>query len=282
MHKSMNRCTALIAAGVMLLALFGTSLQAQNFVTPRSVLDAAGGEIASANYGTVNAVGQPGPSGASQSSNYQIVTGFLAGGGVNFAPQISTIPDQQMDEGDTLDVPVTANDPNNHMITLSAGNLPPFGSFTDNGDGTGTFEFTPGSSDAGSYAGITVTAQDNGLPSLSDSLSFTLTVDDVGAIDDDDGGLPKTYALRQNYPNPFNPTTTIRYELPTASDLKLTIYDVQGRQVRELASGRMNAGRYQLDWNGQNDAGVQVASGVYLYRIRANDYVLTRKMLLVR
>ena len=98
--------------------------------------------------------------------------------------------------------------------------------------------------------------------------------------------LPKDYALRQNYPNPFNPTTSIGYEIPKASDVTLKIYNVLGAEVRTLVAGSQDAGYYQITWDGRNDAGVSVASGIYTYRIVANSssktFVQTHKMILMK
>ncbi|RMF57203.1 MAG: hypothetical protein D6748_11655, partial [Calditrichaeota bacterium] len=91
----------------------------------------------------------------------------------NHAPMINPIPDQTMNEGETLTVAVSATDPDGDNITLTALNLPTFGSFTDNGNGTGTLTFNPGFDDAGVYPNIQVIATDDGTPNLSDTTSFT-------------------------------------------------------------------------------------------------------------
>jgi hypothetical protein len=103
----------------------------------------------------------------------------LSVGDVNRAPVLDVIADQGMDEGDTLDVSVTSTDPDGDNITLVANNLPSFGSFTDSGDGTGSFHFTPSFANAGSYPNIEVMATDNGIPALSGTVSFTLTVNNI-------------------------------------------------------------------------------------------------------
>ena len=103
----------------------------------------------------------------------------LSVGDVNRAPVLDAIADQGMNEGDTLDVSVTSIDPDGDSVTLVANNLPSFGSFTDNGDGTGSFHFTPGFANAGDYLNVEVMATDNGTPSLSGTVSFTLTVNNI-------------------------------------------------------------------------------------------------------
>jgi hypothetical protein len=89
--------------------------------------------------------------------------------------------------------------------------------------------------------------------------------------------VPGEYSLSQNYPNPFNPTTTISYQLPKSSFVKLTIYDISGRLVDKLIDEKKNAGYYSVEWNAEN-----VCSGVYFYRIEAGSFVAVKKGLLVK
>jgi hypothetical protein len=97
-----------------------------------------------------------------------------------------------------------------------------------------------------------------------------------------DGSLPNEYALSQNYPNPFNPSTVIDYALPTASQVELTVFNVLGQRVAVLVNGPQSAGSHTAFWDGRNDAGTLVASGVYLYRLSAEAFTQTRKMLLLK
>ncbi len=92
--------------------------------------------------------------------------------------------------------------------------------------------------------------------------------------------LPTAFRLAQNYPNPFNPSTMISYELPVEADVKLVIYDILGREVARLVDQIQQAGRYRVTWNGTNRLGVSVSSGVYLYRLRAGDFVEVKKIIL--
>jgi hypothetical protein len=94
--------------------------------------------------------------------------------------------------------------------------------------------------------------------------------------------LPKTYALKQNYPNPFNPITTIKYQLPKDSNVRLVVYNIMGQEVRNLVSGNQPAGYYQMIWDGKNDYGLNVSSGIYLCHITAGKFTKTRKMLMVK
>jgi N-acetylneuraminic acid mutarotase len=92
-----------------------------------------------------------------------------------------------------------------------------------------------------------------------------------------DAGLPKQFALEQNYPNPFNPSTTIRYQLPVASEVKLEVYDVLGKKIATLVNERQSAGSYQVVWNASG-----LSSGTYFYRLQAGTFVETKKMIMVK
>jgi hypothetical protein len=94
--------------------------------------------------------------------------------------------------------------------------------------------------------------------------------------------LPTSFSLLQNYPNPFNPVTTIRYQLPVARDVSLTIYNVLGQVVRTLVRELQPAGTYTVNWDGTNDQGTSVGSGIYFYRIHAGDFVDGTKMIFLK
>lgn len=89
--------------------------------------------------------------------------------------------------------------------------------------------------------------------------------------------LPSQLALDQNYPNPFNPTTTIRYALPEAGNVRLDVFNVLGQRVATLINGEQTAGFHSLQFDGS-----RLSSGVYLYRLQSGNQVITRKMLLVK
>jgi hypothetical protein len=94
--------------------------------------------------------------------------------------------------------------------------------------------------------------------------------------------VPAEFSLSQNFPNPFNPSTTIHYQLLMNSDVRLTIYNMLGQRVKTLVQARQPAGSYAVQWNGTNDAGAPVATGMYFYRLQVGDFVGTRKLLLMR
>ncbi len=95
-----------------------------------------------------------------------------------------------------------------------------------------------------------------------------------------ESGLPARFQLYPNYPNPFNPETRFAFDVPVAGRLSITITDLLGRQIRTLANHHFTPGRYAYTWNGRDDAGLSVASGVYFYSIRSAGYSRHRPMLL--
>lgn len=102
------------------------------------------------------------------------------------------------------------------------------------------------------------------------------------------GTVPSIFALGPNYPNPFNPVTTLTYDLPAPAYVELQVHDLSGRHIRTLAQGRQSAGRHRATWRGLDNAGRQVPTGVYLYRVTARDlgsgerFSQTRKMVLLK
>jgi len=94
--------------------------------------------------------------------------------------------------------------------------------------------------------------------------------------------IPSAYALTQNYPNPFNPQTQIAYSLPEAGRVRLIIYNLLGQTVRTLVDETQAAGRHSVRWDGRDDEGRRLASGVYLYRLKANGFSAVRRMVMVK
>jgi photosystem II stability/assembly factor-like uncharacterized protein len=94
--------------------------------------------------------------------------------------------------------------------------------------------------------------------------------------------IPENFDITQNYPNPFNPVTSFRFSLPQASEVSVVVYDITGSKVAELFNGYQSAGTYEATWNGKNDLGSTVASGTYIYRIKAGKFIQSKKMLLMK
>ena len=94
---------------------------------------------------------------------------------------------------------------------------------------------------------------------------------------EDEGGLPRQFALEQNYPNPFNPTTVVSFQLPVVSMVRLVVYYLFGREAAVLLNERRDAGVHEVKFDGSN-----LASGVYLYRLQAGDFVQSKKLILLK
>jgi hypothetical protein len=103
---------------------------------------------------------------------------------------------------------------------------------------------------------------------------------DVSNIDSH--GLPESYFLHQNYPNPFNPITRIGFRLPRPSRVILEVFDVSGHLILTLYDKELNSGSYEVDWDGRNSMGQEVASGVYFYRLKTDHFIAAKKMLLIK
>jgi len=128
---------------------------------------------------------------------------------------------------------------------------------------------------------------ENGLPSLypvegvSPNPDLITTRPSV-AIRIDAHSLPSQYHLFQNFPNPFNPSTKIHYDIPAESMVAITVYDVQGRQIKTLVNEEKPAGSYAVRWDGSDHSGVQVGTGVYLARLTGDHYSSVVKMVYLR
>ena len=93
---------------------------------------------------------------------------------------------------------------------------------------------------------------------------------------------PDRFSMDQNMPNPFNPSTVIGYQLPEAGPVRLAVYNLLGQEVRVLTNEWMDAGYFKATWDGTDELGRRVASGIYLYRIQAGDFSASRRMLLLK
>ena len=98
-----------------------------------------------------------------------------------------------------------------------------------------------------------------------------------------ESSLPQTYGLEQNYPNPFNPTTVIRFSLPSEGLVILKVYDITGREVKTVLNEARTAGNYSTQWDGKNNAGNHISSGIYFYRLNIpGRFTQTKKMILLK
>jgi hypothetical protein len=124
---------------------------------------------------------------------------------------------------------------------------------------------------------VCTSTPDVGVAEIPVTLTITGVVNGIG-----DMAVPMTFDMAQNYPNPFNPTTTVNFQLPKKSDVRITVYNALGQVVRTLASQSYDAGRHQVVWDGTNNNGAQVSTGIYIYRMEAGDFVKSMKMILMK
>jgi hypothetical protein len=113
--------------------------------------------------------------------------------------------------------------------------------------------------------------------SASDSSRFGIISPVITEVTGNITTIPTEYQLFQNYPNPFNPTTTIKYDVPKSSLVKIRVYDVTGKMISDLVNQQMEAGSYEVNWNG-----TEYASGVYFYKIETKDFAKVMRMVLIK
>jgi hypothetical protein len=153
-------------------------------------------------------------------------------------------------------------------------------------DSTGLNVYTTPATDTGSYT-LTITAQamsGGKATPLEHSVQVVLRVMESSDVGDeaDNPNSPKSFALFQNQPNPFNPETKISYYLPKTCEVKITIYNILGENIRILFNGRQDAGMQTLFWDGKDKYGVQQSSGIYFYRMQAGKFTETKRMVLMK
>ncbi|MBE2227981.1 MAG: T9SS type A sorting domain-containing protein [Ignavibacteria bacterium] len=127
-------------------------------------------------------------------------------------------------------------------------------------------EFAPGSTSIGWMCG-----SDGAMVYTNNSGGNAIGIEPIS------GSVPENYSLSQNYPNPFNPTTNIKLQIPKAGNVKLTVFDVTGKEVAVLVNENLSAGEYKVDFNAHG-----LTSGVYFYRIESAGFIDVKKMMLVK
>ena len=134
-----------------------------------------------------------------------------------------------------------------------------------------------------SLSGVPIVSSVSGTETVINSgfLAGLLVLSGTVAVDDMIG-IPSNFALNQNYPNPFNPTTTLRFDLPRNTEINISIHDLLGKKVARLASQPMGPGYYSISWNGKNEIGQSVPSGIYIARLVTPGYSKSIKMLLLK
>jgi photosystem II stability/assembly factor-like uncharacterized protein len=119
-------------------------------------------------------------------------------------------------------------------------------------------------------------------PPFPATLYIRASVVQLTGVIDIDNNIPDNFYLSQNYPNPFNPVTRIKYSLPSEQFVSVVIYDLRGREVAKLVDNHQAPGTYTIEWNGKDNSGKQVSSGIYLYKIGAGKFSEMRKMILLK
>ena len=124
--------------------------------------------------------------------------------------------------------------------------------------------------------------RDSYFRSQDQTLAKTLITVLTEEIEKETQPLPEFYSLEQNYPNPFNPETEISFQIPKNCKVDLKIFNALGKEIRTLANSYYPAGSHSVRWDAKDNYGNSVSSGVYLYQLRAGDFVATKKMNLLR
>jgi hypothetical protein len=189
-------------------------------------------------------------------------------------------------------------DPNGTPIEYShcVSIVSPFDQFCDDA-GSSTAEFVPLADIADYIDSLMQAGLSNGSVDINWTVYASDGMDDTEASNgprslhvdagwalgvNDELGIPVVFALHQNYPNPFNPVTSIRFDVPEESRVLLDIYNVTGQKVATLVNGNMQPGFHSIRWNGTNENGKQLASGMYIYRISSSKFTDVKKLILMK
>jgi len=162
---------------------------------------------------------------------------------------------------------------------------------TDRGDAgdpfpgnTSNTSFTPASTpNSDAYIGTNTLVTVTNISSSASTMTADFQVSLLSGVEDDNiYSMPTEINLSQNYPNPFNPATNIMYNLSSASEVKLTVYDILGKEITTLINGRQIAGEHVVVWNGRDNDNNEVSSGLYLYELTTGEQTESKKMMLVK
>lgn len=199
---------------------------------------------------------------------------------LNDAPVVTKIPDQSIMVGNSftpiyLDSYVfDVDDPDSDIVWTAFGAVELQVQILDR-----IATITPPTSEWTGSETIIFYAKDSGQ--LVGNSITVFTVRSQTGVSEREETIPNEFALHPNYPNPFNPETTIQFDIPKSSQVRLTIFNHLGQRVKALVNELKSPGSYQVNWNGRDDAGRKVSSGVYIYRIEAEGFSATQKMMLL-
>ncbi len=185
--------------------------------------------------------------------------------------------------GDTVVVTLTSIDPEGLTPVLSVDTLPSGAAFLDNGDGTATCTFLTQGVPKGIYRFSFESSDGCGTATASVAIIDTVLYIVTGVETKGDGSIPDDFALNQNYPNPFNPTTRITFDLAERSHVQVYVFNVLGQNIKTLVNQSLPAGsNYVVEWNGLQNNGVRVSSGIYFYKIITDQFTDTKKMVMLK
>lgn len=198
-------------------------------------------------------------------------------GNVPAAPVLLTPPDSSTVPTVTPTLTWT-NVPTTDYYGVQVSFSPTFASYVVNDSNVSATNYTinPGTLVFGTQYYWRVFAR-NGLGRGPNSTTWKFTPINITGLTNNGSEIPNEYNLFQNFPNPFNPTTMIKFDIPANSNVKLTVYDVQGRESVSLVNEELSAGRYQVSWNASN-----LSSGVYYYKLESGNKVFTKKLILLK
>jgi hypothetical protein len=210
-----------------------------------------------------------GPARDSVTTAWTMSPAHVTAGGISWEPARAAHADTDGDgEVNAVDICAVADN-------WQRSNLDATAKGQDDGDDlAAAFKQLGGSVVAGMYQALIDCPESNGKAALEETLGRFLTHTETT--------LPESFELYQNYPNPFNPGTTIKYYLPEHTHVTLTVYNVTGQRVNVLLDRDAEAGYGEVVWNGTDSRGHPVASGIYLYRLDAGNWNLTKRMMLLK
>ncbi len=279
--KISERISAIITI-IILTAVSGISF-AQDEVIHQHVMSSGGGVSASSNYQVTQVLGQPLVNPAVSNQNI-IYSGFLSQihqTSENQSPMILNYApdsDQIVASGDSLEFGIEVNDVDSSPLYVTW--------YLDE-----TVLRADTTTESISAIWVTFTSS-TGIDQvvraivsdgfLAQEHSWTVSIIVTGIEEEPEKLVPDEYILKQNYPNPFNPRTTIRFDLPSNSQVNLVVYNVNGEVVRTLVKTNFGFGTHRIVWDGKDDLGRQVSSGIYFYRLTAGRFTSVKKMLLIK
>lgn len=173
--------------------------------------------------------------------------------------------------GETEDITWTGVNLNEVKIELSTNNGTDWTTLEESAPNTGTYSWTVAAQDSSDQCLIRITNVENGY--VFDVSDDVFTIDIVSGMNETQNQLPTEFGLYQNYPNPFNPATSIKYAVPQTSLVTIKVYDLTGQEVVSLVNEVKEAGIYDLEFDAQN-----LASGIYLYRMIAGNFIAVKKL----